>query len=202
MLLKNILGRMIYFDASTDGGGGTPPVVPPVVPPAAEPPKTFTQDEVNTIITNRLAREKQTAADEKAKAEQTALEAEKSKTADAEAKAKAADLRIIKTEAKVAALTAGTKPERVDAVMKLADLSAVTIGANGEPDAAALKAAVDAVLKLYPEFKGTGASKSGEDFGGGNDPGPLTKAKILAMSPADRTKNHEAIKAYFTAHPG
>jgi len=169
--------------------------------------KTFTQEDIDRVLKDRLARERKAWDKEQADAKKQAemSEAEKLKAAKDEAEAKAteamskADAKIIKAEAKVQALAAGVKPERVDALLKLADISSVTIGDDGEPDAKTLKAAVEAALKEYPEFKaGAGTSgRSGDDFSGGTNTDGLTVEKILEMSPAEMAKNMPAIEAFY-----
>jgi hypothetical protein len=75
----------------------------------------------------------------------------------------AANARIARTEFKVAAQAAGVPADRLDAAIKLADLSDLTPDEKtGEIPPAKLKSAVEATLKANPFLKGTGGS------GGGN----------------------------------
>lgn len=60
-------------------------------------------------------------------------------------------LRVRQT-ASSRALSAGTRPDRVDAVLGLTDLTGAT-DEDGNPDPKAVEAAVKATLKAYPEFK-------------------------------------------------
>ena len=141
--------------------------------------KTFTQAEIDKIVGDRLTRDRKerdkTAADEKRKAEMSEAEKLKAAKDDADARSTAADERAnavtVKAEAKVSLLAAGVKSERLAASLKLMDLSGVTV-TEGEPDAAALKKAVDALLKEYPEFVGEAkANAGGKEFGGGGKGG-------------------------------
>ncbi len=157
--------------------------------------KARTQEEIDKIVQERLARQEKTLrkqweeeqAEAKRKAEMTEAERAKAEKAEAEKKVSEtegkANQRIIQAEAKVVALAAGIKPERVAAALKLANLSGVTIGDDGEPDAGALKKAVEAVLKDFPEFK-AGTSSGGSDFNGGSG-GEPTAEQIANMSMDD-----------------
>lgn len=158
----------------------------PANDPQPEPGKTFTQDELDAIITKRLSRERkqweQQIEDERKKAQMTTEERLKAEKEEAERKAQdaqtAANQRIIAAEAKVLAVSLGVKPERVAYALKLADLSAVEVDENGDPDADAIKAAIEAVINDLPELKGTqGPSRSGSEFNGGNktDKNPWSK---------------------------
>lgn len=104
----------------------------------------------------------QKAEAEKAEAEKRASERES-----------AALERVVKAEAKLTAHGLGVKPERVAAVIRLSDLSEVEV-TDGEPDADALKSAIEATLADYPEFKAASQSVggSGSKVAGGD---PLEK---------------------------
>ncbi len=82
------------------------------------------------------------------------------------AQSAAEELRTLKvrTEATSKALGAGAKQERLDAVLRLTDLSEAT-DEDGNPDPKAIEAAIKATLKAYPEFR-TGA----RDVGGPTNP--------------------------------
>lgn len=148
--------------------------------------KTFTQDEIDAMIEKRLARARkqwESEAEEARKKEQM-TEAEKLKAEKEEAERKAqeaqtaANQRLINAEARVQAVTLGIKPERIAYALKLADLSGVEVDEQGNPDAAAIKSALEAVLNDLPELKGTqGPSRSGSEFNGGNttDQNPWSK---------------------------
>ena len=149
----------------------------PATDPTPEPGKTFTQEQLDEIISKRLARERkqweQQIEEERKKAAMTEAERLKAEKEEAERKAQdaqtAANQRIINAEAKVLAVSLGVKPERVAYALKLADLSAVEVDENGDPDADAIKAAIEAVINDLPELKGTqGPSRSGSEFNGGN----------------------------------
>lgn len=144
------------------------------------------QEEFDAAFSKRLERERkklreeiQKEADEAAKKakmdEAERLKAEKEEVENnAKARESAANQRIVRAEAKVQAASLGVKPERVKTVLKLTDLSDVEVGDDGEPDADALRQAIEATINEYPEFKtgGTNVGGSGSNpaNGGGNDP--------------------------------
>ena len=147
--------------------------------------KTFTQEELDRLIQQRLQRERrkweQQLEEERRKAAMTEAERLKVEKEEAERRAKeaqaAANRRIIEAEAKVQAVALGIKPERVAYALRLADLSGVEVDDNGNPDTDAIKAALEAVLKDLPELKGAAApAKSGADFNGAK---PLDKPSTL-----------------------
>lgn len=177
--------------------------------------KTFLQTDVDKIVSDRLAREKKKIEADlkaalKAEADKAAMtEAEKLKAdkEEAEGKAseatKAANARIINAEARITANDLGVKADKLAYVLKLADLSGVTVNDDGEPDAVAIKAAIEAVLKDLPELK-TGSKQGdsqmgGGGFGGGNNgtDKPLTTELIGAMSAEETKRRMPEIKAFF-----
>lgn len=139
--------------------------------------KTFTQDELDRLIQQRLQRERkkweQQLEEERRKAAMTEAERLKAEKEEAERRAQEAQQqaaqRLIQAEAKVVAVEAGVKPDRIPYVLRLADLSSVDVDENGQVDATALRAAIEAVLRDVPELKGatTAPGKSGADFTGG-----------------------------------
>jgi len=148
--------------------------------------KTITQEELDRIIQQRLQRERkkweQQIEEERRKAAMTEAERLKAEKEEAERKAQeaqaAAHRRIIQAEAKAQALALGVRPERLEYALRLADLSEVEVGDDGEPDAAAIKAALEKVLNDLPELRGaTAPAKSGSEFQGGNtaDRNPWSK---------------------------
>lgn len=165
--------------------GGKPDDKPKEPDPKAEE-KTLTQAEVDAAIAKRLNAEKtkwEQEAKERADREKMD-EAERLKAEKADADKKAADAvtdanaRIIRSEAKVAAVTAGAKAAQAEYVVKLADLSDVTVDDDGNPDAKAIKKAVEKVLTDVPALKvDAKAAPSGGDLGGG---GGEAKATTIA----------------------
>lgn len=149
--------------------------------------KTMTQAEIDAMIEKRLARARkqwESEQEEARKKEQMSAEERlKAEKEEAERRAQevqaAANQRLINAEARVQAVTLGIKPERIAYALKLADLSGVEVDGQGNPDAAAIKAALEAVLNDLPELKGTQApGKSGSEFtggGGGIDRNPWSK---------------------------
>ena len=153
----------------------------------------FSQADLDRIIGERLAAEKakhdQALADAQALAgknetEKLTIERDQAVQRATETQTKAAE-RVAKTEAKVAAIAAGANPQRVDAIVRNADLAKAV--KDGEVDEAAVKAAVDAVLKEYPEWKATATTTAsgGELNGGGGKGKPTFTRKQLEDMPPE-----------------
>jgi hypothetical protein len=166
------------------------------------PEAKFTQADLDRILGERLASEK-TKHDQalkqaqelagKNETEKLTIERDQATQRAQEATQKAAE-RVAKTEAKVAAIAAGANPDRLAAIVRNADLTAAV--KDGEVDEAAVKAAIDAVLTEYPEWKKahTGPSSSGGELNGSESGKPsFTRAQIEAMSPDERVRRIEEI---------
>lgn len=146
--------------------------------------KKLSQDEVNAIVTKRLARERkawekeqeekrkkeQMTAEEKARAEREEAQRER----DA-ARAEAAQARV-EAAAERAALAAGVDPKRVERFMRLVDLSDESLQDEGKPDKKAIEAAIASALEDVPEFKREGEPKK---IGNSSNPGG-TGGKLAA----------------------
>ncbi|MCE5322135.1 DUF4355 domain-containing protein [bacterium] len=172
--------------------------------------KTFTQTEVDDIVKKRLGRERKSwesaQEEERNKAQMTEAEKAKAEKEAAEKKAKdtstAANTRVIRAEAKVQALAAGIKADRLNYALRMLDLSDIDVDDNGEPDTGAIKTAVEALLKDVPELKATapdGNDKGGSDGFHGNDGKPLTDEIIADMSPAEMARRMPEIEKYYAA---
>lgn len=170
------------------------PVQPPVPVPAD---KTFTQADIDRIVTERVSRERGKFADYddlKSKASQFDELAEKSRTEGekaveaarkegfTEAQQKAND-RYLK--AKVHALAAKDLADPADAV-RLLDLAQFKPDADGEFDDAAIKAAVGQLMKDKPYLaaKPSGFQGSGDGGArtGGSRPAQVTDAELKTMN--------------------
>lgn len=139
-------------------GGTIAPAQQP--PPPADDPKTFTQDEVNKIVAERVARAKPADySDLKAKAAEYDKLAEKSKTdleraVDAARKEGAGEAatrynrRLVESEARAQAATAKFR-DPSDAVAFLGDLSNIQVTDDGV-DTKALTAALADLAKAKP----------------------------------------------------
>lgn len=137
--------------------------------------KLFTQEELDAIIAKRLARERrqweQQLEEERKKAAMTEAERLKAEKEEAERRAQAAieaaNQHAIRAEARVQAAALGVRPERLDYVLRLLDLSEIEVGEDGTPDAGAIKQAVEQLLRDLPELKGsTGSVGTGTNPGG------------------------------------
>lgn len=147
--------------------------------------KTFTQEDLDAIVTKRLAREQKTweakLEEEKKKANMTEQEKLKAALEESDNKGKAAveaaNKRIVAAEARVIAAELGVKSERIGHLLKLADLSGADVDDKGEVNAKAVKIAIEAVLKDLPELMGSG--QGGPNLGG--NPGAKGSAGGMNM---------------------
>ena len=113
-------------------------------------------------------------AEQGGKAQADRADAAEKAAQEAIAKANAA---LIKANAQIQASNLGVKSNKLEYVVKMADLSKITIDDDGNPDDAAIKAAVEQVLKDVPELKDTketsgfkiGADGNKDTGGGEND---------------------------------
>jgi hypothetical protein len=167
---------MLRLYQQPDPTGGTTPSTPttpttPITPdpggkPGAQPGaagKTFTQDELNAIIAERLKREKEQFKDyedlkkfkeESESKNKSELEKERDRATKAEAEAKKireeSAQRLLTSEARAVAAELGfSKPDRA---VRLADLADAV--KDGEVDSAKVKAALEALAKDMPELLG------------------------------------------------
>lgn len=76
-----------------------------------------------------------------------------------------AQLRLVQSEAMMQALSMQIRPDRVEHVIRLADLTTVGVDANGKPDEAAIIAALEAVVNITPEFRATAGAEGEEKLG-------------------------------------
>lgn len=166
-----------------------------------------TQDELDRIVGDRLARERQKYADyedlkKKAAEHDAAVEAAKSeaeKAVDAARKegettaTEKANARIVRAEAKVAAAVAKFRDPEV--AVKLLDLTGVTIGDDGAVDAAALKVKLDTLATEHPYLvddgrpvtRTTQPDPSQGGGGGGDDkPGSIAEARQRAREAREK----------------
>ncbi|MDM0453919.1 hypothetical protein QTH16_04640 [Clostridium perfringens] len=126
--------------------------------------KTFTQEEVNKMIKDRVAREKKgQLSKEELKAYQDWKESQKTEAqkqsealTNAEAKAKAEAERANTLEAKVTCLSKGVLANNVDDVVILAKAMV--------SEEVTMDQAVDKVLEKYPSFKGVQQQEENKGF--------------------------------------
>ena len=195
-------------DPKTDPKPGTDPAPgtePAKTDPEPKPGKSFSQEQLDEIITKRLVREQKKWQDQidedKRKAELTEAEKLKEGKAEAEAKVKtitaAANKRLVQAEAKVAASALGVKAEKIPYLLKLANLTDVTVDEDGTVDAAFLKTELENILKDLPELKGSTQNPNpvggASNPAGGGNPGQklYTKVELEKMS-------SEEINAHWT----
>lgn len=190
-----------YNDGGEGQGEGNPtepnPPAEPVDPPKADD-KKYTQEEINDIITKRLERERKKYADydnlktkltefekaeqERKQSEMTELEKLQAQLGEKETAEQALAEQLEKLQSSVkrqqvvnafikAAPSVNIPSERIDAALKLADLSAVNVGEDGvEGVEDVLKALVeqysflvDAKKPQKPIGEGSNGSKQGTE---------------------------------------
>ncbi|MCG5252616.1 scaffolding protein [Brevibacillus agri] len=158
-------------DPQTDAAGDEPQA-------PAEPTKTFTQEELDKIVADRIARERkkleryadyddlkrkaeeyEKAEAERKKAEMTAQERLEAEKAEAQRKAQeaeenaqralaSANQRLIKSEFKLLAKEAGIRADALEDAFRLADVSGVSVDEDGNVDG--VKAVVEALIANKP----------------------------------------------------
>lgn len=169
------------------GDGGKPAEFTPIT----------SQEELDKRIGPRLAREREKFADyaelkKKADAHDKALEdakTEQEKAVDAARKEgengalEKVNARVVAAEAKV--LAAQANAHSADAVVKMLDLTGITVGDDGQVDTKALQAKVDALKEsdAYLFGAGTGARKPKADKsqggGGGTDAAGVDRGREM-----------------------
>lgn len=173
MFIKNLnlrkslgMGRLMQADGGAGAGGAADPegnpdggATDPTEPEGGADPKTFTQEELDKIVKERVARTKK---DQPSKEELDAFknwqdsqktEEEKKNEAltNAEKARLAAEEKATALEAKVTCLSKGIVATSVDDVVILAK-AMVT-------DDVTMEQAIDKVLEKYPSFKSEGTDK-------------------------------------------
>jgi hypothetical protein len=170
-----------------------------------QPEPKFSQADLDRIIGERLASERaawQKKLDDaaelagKSETEKLQTQLEQANTRATEVTQKAAQ-RVARTEAKVVAHSLDARPDRLDAILKQADLSKA-VKDDGEVDEAAVRTAVEAVLKDYPEWKKSSTtSQSGGELngGGGNGKPNFTRKQLEDMPPEEMAARIDEINA-------
>ena len=165
----------------TTGDNGTPDTQD------AQTEKTFTQAELDKIIDTRLKRAAKEAEarleDERKKAamsesERLAAQVNEAVKLAQDAKTQA-DRRVIQAEARAQAAALGVKPEHVGYLLRLTDLSAVTIGDDGEPNAQEITAAIGAVIKDFPLLVGRTTPTADAGAGAGTTGGKFDMNEFI-----------------------
>jgi len=135
----------------------------------------LTEEEANAAIAEykKTKAEKAEASKNDAKAQADRADAAEKSAQEAIARANAA---LIKANAQIQASNLGVKSNKLDYVVKMADLTKIDFDDDGNPDEAAIKAAVEQVLKDVPELKTTKDSSGfqigadgNKDTGGNED---------------------------------
>lgn len=182
----------------TDPATPDAPTDPPADPPAPPSDRTFRQDEVDRIVQERLARERQkygdydelkAAADklrDLEQANQTELEKAQAKIAELEQTAAAATQARIDALLRSEITTAAMKLGAADAgdVFALLPKDAVTVSDDGSVTGA--EDAVKALLEAKPHLVGKAAApRPGSANGGPQPPAPgqLTRDDLKTMTP-------------------
>ena len=141
----------------------------------------LTEEEANDAIADykKVKAEKAEASKNDAKAQAERADAAEKAAKEAIAKANAV---LIRANAQIQASNLGVKSNKLDYVVKMADLTKVTINDDGNPDEAAIKEAVEQVLKDVPELKDTKETSGfkigadGDKDSGGDDDAAIRRA--------------------------
>jgi len=180
----------------------TPPPAatpPPVAPAPNEPPKSFTQADVDRILADRLARAKAEPPADYDQLKAAAAELEKLKNdqmsetekltkaaALADERARAAEEKATNALMRAAIVSAAQRAGAVDpdAVLALVDRSTVKVGDDGQVTGVdeAVKALLD--TKQYLVGKAPTPTPGGADAGPrGSGPSGITRESLKAMTP-------------------
>lgn len=179
-----------------DGTGGTAP--------NSGGGGTFTAEQT-AAINAEVARQLGSAVAPKVTAARTQWEKDLQALADAEnqtaeqqanARAEAAEqaareriassnARLVAADAKVAALGAGANPARVDALLKLTDLTGIDVSDDGTVDTKEVRARIDKTIADFPEFKaGATPGTSGSE----HHAQTITAEQFATMGYSERVK--------------
>lgn len=167
-------------------------------------PPTFTAEQTEAINAE-VARQLGSAVAPKVTAAKTQWERDLQALADAEnqtaeqqanARAEAAEqaareriassnARLVAADAKVAALGAGANPARVDALLKLTDLTGIDVSDDGTVDTKEVRARIDKTIADFPEFKaGATPGTSGSE----HHAQTITAEQFATMGYSERVK--------------
>lgn len=81
-----------------------------------------------------------------------------------------ANMQRVKAEAMLQALSMSIRPDRVDHVIRLADLASIPFDDQGEPDKNAIRGVLDNVVAQTPEFKASAETEDHHGFKLGASP--------------------------------
>jgi len=209
--------RILFRPDDPAGSGGAAPAGSPAAPaaaPPADPPapgKTFTQEDVDKLIAARVKRAeaeaRKSVEDEAKKAAMSAedkLKAElESAKQDSQKVVERANRMLVQAKAESVAAALGATGENAEAVIKLADLSAIEVNEDGSVDLAAITAAITQVKgKFGALFTPAGTQRSGGDMNAqGNGKRVYTEAQIAAMTASEFAEVADDINAA-AAEPG
>lgn len=182
-----------------------PPVVtdPPDPPDPKDPPepRTFSQDDVDRIVRDRLARQKTQFSDyddlktqatrlkEIEDAQKSELERERERATELERKANEAEAARAEAlyESAVIAEAATKNVTDPKDVVRLINRAEVTFGSDGAPTN--ISDVVDSLLKAKPYLAGGGAGQVDQGARGGSvQPDQLSRDDLKTMSPDEIVK--------------
>lgn len=204
-MLRRLGYELLRFKAD-EGAGGDGEENSPLPQPADEP-RTFTQDDVDRIVKDRVARVKATPPDDyeelksakeeldRIKAEnQTELERAQSRAAELERQAAdaIADRQDALLRSAVVAEAARKNVVDPDAAVALIDRASLEFADDGSPTNIA--SAMDELLKAKPYLVGGGRSGGSADLGargGDAGKGQITREQLKTMTDAEIAKAHE-----------
>lgn len=103
-------------------------------------------------IKDHLAQQARDNATAQQTAEQRASAALAERESAAEAREQAANARIVHADAKGVAEALGFRADRISSVLRLADLTDISVNDSGDADTKAIRRALEPLLKEYPEW--------------------------------------------------
>jgi hypothetical protein len=158
---------------------------------ASDPEVKMSQKDFEALIDKRIGQARKgwekeindaaSLADE-SEQQRLAREAEEARTAGQQAIAQA-NTRLVQASATLLTGELGVKNERVGAVLRLTDLQEVEVK-DGVVDEKAVKAAIESVLKEYPEFKSAGTLTPGAAGGAPDNGGAPPSGKPTTLEQA------------------
>lgn len=179
-----------------DDNGGDPPADPPADPKPSDPSETFTKSDVDRLVRERTARERQKFGDYddlKAKAaeldkiregEQSELEKAQARAEAAEQREKEAAQRARETSLRASVIAEAAKRNVVDPDAAYALLDRAALEADDDGNPTNLEDVFDVLLESKPYLVGQkGGSSADQGARGGSAKGQISRDALVSMSP-------------------
>lgn len=189
---------ILFSPEPTDGSDAD---TKPEVETTSEQEKTFTQSELDAIIKKRLAEQEKRFKADSEKEKMNEIDRIKAEKQEVENKQKETENRLKQTRLETLVLKfatkAGIKPERIDYVLRMLDVSEINFDEELKPDSKQVESAIAELVKTIPELVTTFKVNSGGTQIKGNSGEPLTREAIRNMSREDLAKNRESILDFY-----